>query len=206
MAMGLCFVLLLIFRFNPLIKVDEANDHVSILGGLIDVTGGSFTWNKSWKRGSSKNIEGFSTMKPGEFFNLKFRNGKVELRNSDESKVSWECRIDEKAVAPSAEKKADETTLDFSQVGGFRCEIEVPKNLRFRVVGGNGKIAVAEPRFSIDAELANGKVDIAPSEQEKYHYDLSVTNGKVDAFESSTDANAYSIKVKLANGKIDRSS
>lgn len=203
-ATGAMVIMFILYRFNPIIQIDEKNDHVSILGGLIDINGKegsvrmgpSFTWK-------SYSFDEKHAISKGESFRVKFKSGKVELRNSDEAEVSWYCRMS--VDKPPAITNAGGIFVDLKDAEDVKCEIEVPEGTQFYLDGENGKIDIEEPHFHSYVRVGNGKVNISPDQEKKYAFDLSVQRGETDRFESSTDPTAYRIQVRLNNGKIDRS-
>lgn len=206
-AMLLIFAGVVITRFTPLLHVDDIKDKVSLLGGMIEVDGkkGKVWINGSFGDGWQNSFEGSTAISKGQNISVKFGNGKFELSNSDESKLSWDCNTHgskPKNFAPITDKGG--VILDFNDLSGVKCELSVPKNVQLSINGGNGKIEVKEPHYSLNADLTNGKVDLEPDEEHAYRYSLSVTNGKTDSFISSDKPDAHSISVHLINGKISR--
>ncbi len=206
LALFLLFVGVLISRFSPLIRIDEKSDRVTLLGGLIDVSGTDVSLSQ-WKLTGGKNarIHGSKKLAAGQVVSVRFTNGKMELTSSDDDEFHWSCATEHHAPLPSPVESGNELKFDLTSVGSARCELSIPEGRRLRIQGSNGKLAIEEPAFHLDAELTNGKVGLNPDPGRKYRYDLSTRNGRVDPFESSTAAEALQINIRLTNGKITES-
>lgn len=210
MTLAMVTLLILVWKFSPLIHVDEKEDRVALLGGMIDINGkkGSVKiGNVVTDMGSELVIEGSHDVKnPADFkVELPFTNGKIELLNAAGNTLMWECKIrSAEAKEPKITKEARRVALDFSQVHGVKCEVQVPAKSTVKIEGGNGKLEVERPRFHLDAKLSNGKVELVPDDNLKYKFTTKVTNGKMDDFTSSEDKGALRMDVTIANGVISR--
>jgi hypothetical protein len=212
------FVLILIFSFSPLIEVDEKNQRVRVLGGLIDVDeqagyvsiGGAqhiFDEESDFAIVGEIDTIGVKSLKELE---VDFTNGKMNFETTASNNLTWNCRASASTDSPknSADpasaltRTGDMAQLNLNKYRGAKCDIGVPKGINLVVKGGNGKIDIEKPGFNLDLNLGNGKVDIEPDPLLKYAFDTQVTNGVLDKFLSSPDKDALKIKVTLVNGKI----
>lgn len=203
-ALFVLLIVLLIWRCTPLIQVNEHG--VRILGGLIDVAddGERGDWHfGSEGQHSSKGSAEIDRAVVKEIF-VPFSNARFEFEHNDENKLSWECRHAGKLAQESLKNEGVRLVLDFSTRSGIRCDIKVPRDIKLVIDGSNGRVLLGEPLFDTDVKISNGRVAIKPSAQIPYHYDLSVVNGHVAEFDSSNDARAYKIQVKLVNGNISK--
>jgi hypothetical protein len=187
MGIGCLTTLLLVWKFSPLIQVDEGNDRVSILGGMINVAGGTFQGEKDAAK--------FSALR------IPFSNAKIEISQSTDGKVHWRCKVmgDDGA---SATEEGKTFVLDLEHTGGSKCEIEIPAKLKSIVRGDNGKLTIVKPQADVDVEMDNGKISVTPDPTRAYHYDTKVTNGMVHGLKSSDAKDAVRIRLALTNGKI----
>jgi hypothetical protein len=190
LAMLLIFVAVLAIKFVPMINSSDWQDKL-------------FAANNHPYKGS---IE----IEKGKRAEVKFGNGKMEIGNSEGTKFSWDCVSQYPATTEAGSAKvnpqvdASGVKLDLLPLGGLKCELSIPRSIDFNIDGANGKLEIEEPHFSLDAKLANGKVEFNPDEHENYRFDFSVTNGKIDDFVSSQKPDAFQIKIKLSNGVIRR--
>lgn len=207
-AMLLIFAGIIVTRFTPLLHVDDSEDRVSLFGGMIEVDGkngkvlvnGSF--GDAWE-GARRSFDGSYAITKGQSIAVKFGNGKINVVNSDDSKLSWNCSTRKSQTPPqSPTTDKDGVALDLSALSWVKCELSIPENTKLLINGSNGKIEFNEPRFSLAANITNGKVGIHPDEDKAYRYDVGVTNGMTDSFTSSDKADAYTVSIHVANGKI----
>lgn len=159
--------------------------------------------DSTMKGGSKGRYEGTFAWKSGETRPLVIQtvNSKIDLETASGSDFAWNC----KGIAgkePTIREDEKAITLDFGGVSSVKCELKIPENAQLSMDILNGKLAVSEPRFHLNAKLGNGKVSIQPDHSRSYRYDLSVMSGKVDDFESSKDESAYRISVNVSNGVI----
>ncbi len=209
-SMILIFAGIIFTRFMPLLHVDEVKDKVSLFGGLIEVDGEdgqvliSGAFGDGW-HGEKYSFEGSVPVTRGQSISVKFGNGKLEVTNAEDSKLSWNCSSrGSPASAPKPTTDQKGVALDLSAFLGVKCELSVPENAKLAINGSNGKLEFDEPHYNLAANLANGKVAIHPDDDHFYRYELAVTNGKTDSFVSSDKADAYSVVIHLVNGKISR--
>ncbi len=193
-AMCLLFVGMLIWKFSPLVKLDEGSGQVTILNGAIHL-----------EKGKRQELSGDRELAEGKRVQVDFENGRVEVRTAKEMKFTWRCRTSSTSSKTESSATAEGLLLDLRGLDDLRCELSVPRRTQLRLAGGNGKIDLERPKFGIEVNLSNGKVDLVPDEGEKYRYALSVGNGKIDEFSSSDAPDALSVKVQLGNGKISHS-
>lgn len=203
---GLSIVL---WKFTPLIKVDESNDRVTLLGGIVTIEGdGEGVEVKANFKDKFKNLkihEDISLDKLNVQEALfKFNNGKIEIENSRQNVISWKCRLLD-AGQDQAQKEVTDSKVfvDLTGIDLTKCKIFVPADILLVVKGNNGKLELDELKNNIEASIHNGKISFGPEGGVDYRYDLNVANGSIDnGFNSSDKANAYQVKLSLTNGKI----
>lgn len=205
----LCLTLiLLVWKFTPLISVDDTNQRITLLGGAIDIDGGTETikmgtlfltddldyqYIKGEYALAAKTVTGLQ---------LDFNNGKVEIEAAKDNVLSWECKIvgDQK---PEFGVQGRSYLMNFNKNKGIQCELKVPPQLEQTIQATNAKIEIEKPQSKLDVTVTNGQVRIEPDSQRVYRYDMQVKNGSIRGFKNSSDApSAIPIKVSLANGRV----
>ncbi|MCB0327924.1 MAG: hypothetical protein KDD52_09955 [Bdellovibrionales bacterium] len=213
---------LLIWKLSPIVKVDEINHRVQILGGLIDVQSDDIDFDK-WKNmdfsvdwddddfpfslnASREKItrEGeLSVSSSSDLIFSEFTNGKFSLSQGDkEGVLKWKCETRDKNSEQKFEELQNRKDLDFSDFSGLKCEIWMPTNRGVELKGLNGYVVINEPEVSVSAKLSNGKMSFFPKDGMKYNFDTRVNVGRLDEFESVSEAQAK-ITLRVGNGFID---
>ncbi len=207
-----CVISLIVWKLSPIVAIDSHS--VKILGGLIDVNDTSM--DADWDQfkasinvgvnGQIRKIEGNRSLVKGEVDSIRIAivNGKIDITMSTDDKIYWDCKVN--AAEDSfytAMTVGKVFTLDFNKNAFTKCDVALPKGFPTQVSATNGKLHLNSLQNDIDVNVANGKVDITPDSEIKYHYQLNVKNGKVQDFPSSDDTGAVKVKVNLQNGKID---
>lgn len=202
------FSLILLWKFTPLISVDDTNDRVMILGGLIDVNGnkgsvkvGPMSIHDDSEYGKFKGTMPLDLTKIRNF-EIAFRNAKIDLSNSDQGLLAWEC------VGVGSEhfirKEKDEVKVDLTTGSYPKCSLKIPAGIWVSVFGNNGKLGIEKPHFNLKIQMDNGVVKLSPDSNKKYKFSNSIVNGKSDYFESSASKEAIVISVSLINGRISK--
>src|SRR3954471_22420324 len=92
-------VLIVIFRFTPLISVDDKTNHVTLLGGLIDLNGIEGQVMVNGKQVSlldnndkSKKVSGTQTIDTTRIHSVQipFKDGKITLGASLDKSLHWD--------------------------------------------------------------------------------------------------------------------
>lgn len=193
-------IVLIVWKFTPLLKVDETNDRVVMLGGLIDVDGkGHHLKIESRDFAGSKSLD--TKIKT---ILIPFNNGRLELSTSEDRMFKWECTIGGKKDSAGIKENKDTITLNLKDVGAAKCDIILPKAVSVEINGDNGKVSILKPHNRFDVNLLNGKIYVSPDESQKYKFKTSVKNGRMDAFDSSTDPTAIELNLSILNGRIIR--
>jgi len=181
-------ILLLVWKFTPIIKVDQQSGKVELFGGLIDLdqTHSTFSYSSSTHipqntlriEGEEELInQGITTT------NISFSNGKLDIETSKDAEFEYDCKIQNGSPQITHKIQNSILTLDLTSAKGVDCEIEVPEEVNIQVQGQNGEITI-DP---ID---------------NTYQYDLKVQNGKVENPQTSNNPKGPTFKATLANGQI----
>jgi hypothetical protein len=198
------FLLILIFKFTPLIKVDEEQGRVILLGGLIDVSDKNSNFNIKIDGDANVAFEGERDTKKISSIRIPFSNGKFELSPANDGKLHWRCKVVGKKGEPLVTEDKRELSLNLEQAMGAKCEIELPAGIPVVMSGANGKLSILRPHADLDVKLNNGKVSLQPDPALRYKFDTSVMNGRAESFESSSDKKAIAVKIAVMNGSISR--
>ena len=202
-------LVVLVWKFTPLIEVDGSRGSVSLLGGLLQVRDDSAKGTFHFEGleslfGDDSPLESRSDdVNAASIHRLRFQfsNGKVDVLPSQDGKISYRCD-----VSPDGEIKkstaSNTLTLDATGPRKIRCEVRLPKSIKPEITGSNGKISISKPSADATLRLSNGKIEIAPDAHTEYRYDLRIRNGSIDRAESSDKKNAIQIVADLGNGKI----
>lgn len=199
----------LIWKFTPIIKIDEDNQRFMLLGGLIDINGKSgkikvvdqyqFVQNKY-----NNEFEGSYLLdsKQDELL-IHFSTGVLNLKSSQTRDVIWTCKLETPPTKDVINLKNDSVKLNFDEFGGGSCTIEVPIDLKLTVEGNEGEITLVEPEFDAFIDLNDGNILLQHSPEVEYKYSIRVKNGTKGKFPKSSEKdNAYEIQLELKNGSI----
>lgn len=220
------FVIILIWKFTPIIKVSEDSGRVEILGGMINVSGehnmipgmhgprgpmhhgipkipGMHNFHFLKNFSDSVAVEGTKDIdrKKTDEVQIKFENGKVDITSSSDNKLVWKCRAEKDANI--VEQSGKKIKIDMGKLDDGICSFSIPEKLKIVVNGENGLLSVA-PKFDLDMKLDNGMVYLHPFNME-YKFDLKVNNGMItgaERYKSSDKKEAFKIKINVEDGMI----
>ncbi len=212
LAIGVMGAVALIFHFSPKIRTGEnGRARIEILDGWIDLdTEGDQIriGGKAIQDMQSRRVSGQAEIPAGggDRLTVQFSNGRLRFETTAGRQLTWEC----KGGAGKSEERAEialksegvARTLDLAPLAFSNCRIGVPEKMDLTVRGANGKVEFERPRYSIDAEVANAKLDLEPDPARKYAYDLEVGNGKVPSVVSDPNPD-HRVRMRAGNGKID---
>jgi len=196
------FVLIIIWKFTPIIKVDDKAGSVMILGGLIDI-------KSSDVKGASKRVKSDSsgslilTDTKIKRVEVGYPNGDVVFVGTDKNELSWECSGTENSN-DYLKKSAEKVEFSFNHSGEIDCTIAIPKGIELFVKAANSDIELSKLHSNTTVVIANGDVKITEDVKSKYSYKLSNVSGDIAKFDSSMDKDAYKIEVGLINGDISK--
>lgn len=205
------FILVLVFKFSPVFKIDEKNQRLIILGGLIDLNGSS---------GKMKIFDQYQFVASNKYTNqfngsvdvpkeevdevvINFSAGTINLKTSVDRRLIWDCKLENEPTSDFI-TMGEIIDIDMEKTGGANCELTIPADLKLTLYGGDGQVSLFEPEFDSYIEIKNGNVLIKPSPELDYKFNLSVKNGFVgNQPKSSVSPDAYEIRARVENGKID---
>jgi len=203
-------IIFLVWKFSPIIKVDEEKGRVVILGGLIDIdeSQGKVKFGSSTmiNQRSESHFEGSRSLTPSEKkFVLNFQNGNITLNSEKTEKLTWKCDTEGGVNTPASEVNSNtsgQLLLNLEEFKKIDCVFSVPKTLALNISGQNGKIKFNEIESQTTAQLINGDISFLPNPNTKYKFDLKLNRGIMDEFINSEDEGALLISLKLENGRI----
>lgn len=199
----------LIWKFTPIIKIDEEKEHFMLLGGLIDIDGKSgkvkvFDQYKFVQNKYTNEFEGsYETSSQQEELLIHFSSGYITLKNSFDKSISWNCKIQYPPNEDILSIKDDNIRMNLDQFGGGSCTISVPINFKLTVEGQEGEVTLIEPEFDSFVDINDGNIHVKHSPEVAYKYSVSLKNGMKDKFPKNSDKDdAYEIQLELKNGSI----
>ncbi len=206
----LLFIVVMVWKFSPLITIDEKSERVTLLGGMIDINGkeGKVKVGSSFVHSESRTFEGHKDIDPKKIrqAEILFANGGVELTTAPTNRLTWKCKLDSGAEPDGSFVSEKDATLSLrlDQALRARCEVAVPSGIDVRIQGLNGRIVIERVQSNVDANIKNGQIRIAPDTARAYRYETHLVNGKMDPFTSSTDPKALLIRADVGNGRIQQ--
>lgn len=201
-------IIILAIKFTPIIKVDEEKNHVTLLGGLIDINGQSgrikifdqyqFVENTF----SNEFIGDFELTSDIDEVLLNFSEGIYRFRNSKDQKVYWSCKLESLPTDEIVQFETGTLSLNLKKYQGS-CDIEIPLDSKLTISGKNGQVILDKPQYDLFTELENGTIKMITNRGIGYKFDVTVDNGiSRQDLRSSSDPNAYEINIQLENGSF----
>ncbi len=198
-----------IWYFSPLVKVDNENGRVALLGGLIDVNEkigqvkiGDFVMNDAVKDGVV--VHGEEEMSVNvRALKIPFNTAKLDLAVAVGRKITWDCRAASQ-VNPEVVVVAGVMTLNLDKLNLAKCTVSIPLGIATEVRGVNGHMDIESPGGPLDIALDNGKVNIKTDPSKVYDFEVKVKNGLQDFFPRSVSKEAVKVKVSVINGLVKK--
>lgn len=209
------FIGFLIWKFTPIIKIDEEANRVIILGGLIDIDGKSgklkvFDDYHFSHEGFSNDFQASINLdeKQDEII-INFNSGSFNLTTSNSDQFSVDCKLATQPLPQTISQSDDTLTLDFSKIEGLNCSLEVPTDKKVTIEGNYASITAISPEYNLYIEVKNGKVYLTPEEEIDYNYSLNIENADnvnnyIGEFQSSGNEESFEIRINLKDGAIIR--
>ena len=192
LGVGVSFFLLLfigvgivVWKFSPVISVDETTGRFQFLGGVIDIQAspdGSFfaITPDSVEFSGQRSLRGVSSIQ------LELKAGSVEIESYAGQDLVYECEADED-LSSLFQENAKAFLIGLKEHGAA-CSFKIPQGVDIKV--------------DIFVKVQNGVVEFDPIEGENYNYDLSVGSGNIGKFNHSSDPSAFKIKIEVDRGVI----
>ncbi len=211
--MFICFLIFigfLVWKFTPVFKIDEENQRVTILGGLIDIDGKSgkfiiaddvhFT-----ESGHNNDFSGTILSKTATTeIILNFNAGKFHLKNSETEEFTFECKLSTPPTESSIVESSNEIKLDLSSFESSSCDLLIPKNAKVIIKGDTGAVEASLPHFDLNLELDRGNLKLEQDTDRSYYFDLNVETGNIDTFNGTSAEKAeHKIITKIKTGNIN---
>lgn len=207
----LLFILALIWKFTPILKVDQKAGKVVLLGGMIEVNDpeGSIKIGDASFMGDHalSNVQKGSVVldsKKIQMIHIPFANGKIKVSPSTNGELKWNCKLHGTQEVELKEETGKAFKLNLDKVPAVSCDIQLPSQIPVKIEGANGKIDIDRPQGQLDIKLDNGKIGIKPDSTKEYHYETHIVNGYAKGLESSDKKDAIVIKLSLTNGVVHK--
>ncbi|MCM2280290.1 MAG: hypothetical protein NDI61_00430 [Bdellovibrionaceae bacterium] len=208
---------LLVSKFFPLIQVDEKENRVRILGGLIDIQddhiagrlaeeikddlqddmqihiGGRTEDKPHGITGKSKRT--FKGEFPGPLNAVTFSasNGELQMQTHEGTQLEYNCQVSGGGHQPPrdfATHLNQQAKLDFSSFSGAKCQLSVPVQSAVRVEIANGDVKLTDMRNPVTAKLDNGRIVFGKHPGAIYKLNTKVINGVVSGLSEFESAQA----------------
>lgn len=189
----------IVWKFSPVISVDEKTGRFQFLGGLIDIQAnpdGSFFA----KTPDSIRFSGQSSMEGLGKLNIKMKNGNLDLQTHQKPVIEYDCHADSD-LSSNFMSSSDSYVMDF-QDHGSACSIRVPENILVQLNLSSGSVGFNNFRADLDAKVRTGVIVFKPASNSEYSYSLSVEQGSIGQFNHSDATDAHKIKIELKRGSI----
>lgn len=200
---------ILVWKFTPVIKIDEDKQRFMLFGGLIDINGKSgkikvFDQYKFVDNKYRNEFEGAYEMENNQDeLLIHFNSGKLDLVNSEDKNIRWNCKLEKAPTDDIIAFKDDSIKLNLDNYGGGSCELQIPIDTKVQLEGLEGEVTLKEPEYDIFVDMDNGAINFIHAPEVEYTYSLRVQNGpKISFPDNSADPNAYEIQLELKNGSL----
>lgn len=212
MGLFLLFILILVWKFTPIFEVDDKNQRIVVLGGLIDINGtsGKIKVGDQFQFVDSKfanNFEGSIDFPREEYDELviNFKSGQLNLNTASSAKLEWNCKLEVPPNNDFMDRNKGVVVINLENYEGIDCDLQIPPEVKLTLDGKDAQITFNDPEYDTYLELNNGTVYFNYNPEVDYNYDLKVKNGTVSsAFTSSKSKDAYEVKIYLENGVIQK--
>lgn len=185
----LLFILILVFKFSPLISVNEESEQVRILGGLVDIDGakghisiGDGSGNLNFSFGETKErltVEGVKTVE------MNFVNGDLDVEfSSTQTDFSYSCEYAGKTRGEfKFEKQSDVIKATAVPSLGVDCDLTIPQGVGLILQGQNADVDIQlnpQDQYNIKAEVSVGHMNTPPpSHPQGVPVEVRVSNGEI---------------------------
>lgn len=213
------FVSVLIWKFSPILSVDEKSGRVTFLGGAIEILDPKNAIDVPFRTHIAEWADEMAKLDQGDFagsesmiskppgYRIKFTNGQFEVTTLNKGlPATWDCdrfAVKQGTPLPKAVWTDEGLNLDMSAALAMDCEIGVPTGVIFVLEGTNGSVVLDEPNFNAKVTMVNGRIRVEPKLGPDYNTKVSVQNGKADAWPTtSTKPSVPRIELSLTNGVV----
>lgn len=202
----------LYWKYTPLFEINEENDRIIILGGLIDINGkeGRIKFFDQYHLAeySETNYQhkfdiDIPAQNVKENIEIFFSAGSYTVKTSEKELLEFKCKLSKAPDDSLFKETKTASVINFSKLEGSSCIISVPVNSNLYFSGETGSIRLSNPEFNTEIKLENGSVRMRPKENEKYRYQVDISNGTAENPDSSDTNASYSIKASISNGSFD---
>lgn len=201
--------LVLTWKFTPLFELDEENNRITVLGGLIDVNGksGKVKIMDSYQfvdNNFTNSFEGSLDIIDENFDEVvvNFTSGTLNLTYNDQNIVRWSCKLDSPPKEDFINRSDSIIELDFEELSGISCDVSAPSNFKTTVDAKDARVTIQEPLNDTFVELSNGDIFFKPNPEIDYKYELESSSTTNNLFRNSDNVEAVEINLSTKNGNI----
>lgn len=201
--------LVLTWKFTPLFELDETNNRITVLGGLIDVNGksGKVKIMDSYQfvdNNFTNSFEGSLDIIDENFDEIvvNFTSGVLNLSYNDQNIVRWSCKLDSPPKEDFINRSDSIIELDFEELSGISCDVSAPSSFKTTVDAKDARVTIAEPLNDIFVELSNGDIFFKPNPEFDYKYELESSSTTNNYFNNSDTVDSIEINLSTKNGSI----
>jgi hypothetical protein len=207
LSIFIIFISFLIWKFTPLMKIDEKNNRVIILGGLIDIDAkaGKFKIMQDYHFTEAQYKNDFQASIPLDpnmkSIAIDFSSGLFTIKTAKDNLLNIDCKLSTPPHVDMIDQTVDQIKISFKDINGS-CEVEIPKDLELTIEAETAHITLVNPEFHTDLNLNTGNIDLDINPEIKYQYNLKVKNGNYPRHLSSKNNSGYKMNLKLGTGNI----
>jgi hypothetical protein len=201
---------LLVWKFTPIVEINEETGRVQFFGGLIDINedlGQLNTRSKIVVQDQNNNHYSGKESIDTDLFQLvsiDFKQAKLIIKNSIDQTISYQCQSERLDQDVKIIQDTPEYYLQIPDVENIACKIYLPTDIKIKIRGNDSAIKFSFIENDLDFKATSGRVGFAPAPDVQYRYRLSNSNGTIDKFENSNRQSVKQINIELESGSIER--
>jgi hypothetical protein len=198
---------LFIKSITPIFHVNESDQRIILLGGLVDIDGrkgkvkigNTYSFNTEM----SNSLQGSYILEETfEELTLDIQDGNFNFITNFDKTISWNCKIANQPHKNFINEDQKMLSFNLKEAGISHCDIAIPQNIQVTINGEHVNLVFEEPEYDLYANITGGEVKIKVNPELIYNFDLRAKKGKVDIFSSSKDSGAYEFKIYIDDGNI----
>lgn len=207
-AIFLIFTLFLVWKFSPILKIDEESNRVIILGGLIDIDGQAgriklvdqvqFV-NNSYNDDLEITIP--MNQDKDEIL-VEFNSGLFNIESSLSNDFQLTCKVSKAPETNIISNDHSTIIVDMKNFKGSNCKLLIPPTKKISMDGKEASINIIKPEFHSYIDINNGNIAFEPQNEQDYKFQLKIENGFTGNFESSDSPEAYEVNIEIENGSM----
>jgi len=196
-AIIVLFVTLLIWKFTPLVKVN--NDKVTLLGGTIDVDSDSYNYfNRTMALGKDVKVE-HQVFDVSKIKSVNITNGSGDIKVTATKESNAVLEVGRRGLKCDLAAKLDSkgnlsiTTSDKKDCSFTYVNLSVPTKTELKVKTGSGDIIIDHISGNIVAQTGSGNMKLALGSKIKSSLNLMAGSGDISLSLPKTTTLDYSV-------------